>query len=143
MPERLHDRYGLPLTARSPTAIEHYLKGIDQFLAQDIGTEESLAQAVEADEAFALAHAAVALIQQFQGASGEAKLSVAFARARAAGISRRERRHVDVIAAFVDGDRPHALALVCEHLEEFPRDALLLFLRGFLLARSGRQDWQQ
>jgi len=125
------------------TAVECFLQGIDQFLAQDVGAEASLAQAIEADEAFALAHASLALMQQFQGAPAEARRSAAHARAYTGGISRRERQHVDVIATFVDGNPPHALALVYEHLAEFPRDAPLLLLRGFLLGRSGRQDWQQ
>jgi tetratricopeptide (TPR) repeat protein len=145
MPEttRFRDRYGLPLTAGAAIAVQRYLKGIDQFLSLDIGAEVSLAQAIEADEAFTLAHAALALTQQFQGASDEAKLSVMRARARVAGTSRRERQHVDAIATFVDGGGRRALALVHEHLDEFPRDAMLLFLHSFLVARSGSPDWQQ
>jgi hypothetical protein len=142
MPEttRFRDRYGLPLTAGAAIAVQRYLKGIDQFLSLDIGAEVSLAQAIEADEAFTLAHAALALTQQFQGASDEAKLSVMRARARVAGTSRRERQHVDAIATFVDGGGRRALALVHEHLDEFPRDAMLLFLHSFLVARSGSPD---
>ena len=145
MPEisKFHDRYGLPLTADSTTAVECYVKGLDQFLALDVGAEASLAQAIAADETFALAHAALALIHQFQGAPDQAKLSARRARACVVGTSRRERQHVESIAIFVDGGGPRALALVHEHLEEFPRDAVLLFLHGFLIARSGSRDWQQ
>jgi tetratricopeptide (TPR) repeat protein len=145
MPEttKVRDRYGLPLTAGSATAVERYLKGIDQFLSLNIDAEVSLAQAIETDEAFALAHAALALIQQFQGASDEAKRSAVRACACVAGTSRRERHHVDAIATFVHGGGSRALALVHEHLNEFPRDAVLLFLHSFLVARSGSRDWQQ
>jgi hypothetical protein len=140
---KVRDRYGLPLTAGSATVVERYLKGIDQFLSLNIDAEVSLAQAIEADEAFALAHAALALIQQFQGASDEAKQSAVRACACVAGTSRRERHHVDAIATFVHGGGSRALALVHEHLNEFPRDAVLLFLHSFLVARSGSRDWQQ
>ena len=44
---------------------------------------------------------------------------------------------------FVDGGGSRVLPLVHEHLDEFPCDAALLFLHGFLNARSGRADWQQ
>jgi tetratricopeptide (TPR) repeat protein len=137
------DRYGLPLTTHSVTAFEHYRKGIDQFLSADVGAEASLAQAIEADEGFAAAHASLALMQQFQGAAAEAQLRGTRARACSAGLSRRERQYVEAIAGFVEGGSSRILPLVHEHLEEFPRDAVLLFLRGFLNARSGRADWQQ
>jgi hypothetical protein len=44
---------------------------------------------------------------------------------------------------FVDGGGSHMLPLVPAHLEEFPRDAVLLFLRGFLNARSGKKTTAQ
>jgi len=137
------DRYGLPLTTHAVTAVEHYLQGINQFLSADVGAEVSLAQAIEADEGFAAAHASLALMQQFQGAAAEAKQSAARARACSPGLSRRERQYVEVIAGFVEGGGSRVLSLVHEHLEEYPRDAVLLFLHGFLNARSGRTDWQQ
>jgi tetratricopeptide (TPR) repeat protein len=140
---RFQDRYGLTLTTSSATAVEHYLKGIDQFLSVDVGAETSLAHAVAADEGFAAAYASLAVIQQFQGAATEAKHSAARARACMAGLSQRERQYVEAIAMFVDGRGSCVLPLVHAHLEEFPRDAVLLFLHGFLHARSGRADWQQ
>jgi tetratricopeptide (TPR) repeat protein len=137
------DRYGLTLTTSSGTAVECYLTGIDQFLAADIGAETSVTHAIEADAGFAAAHASLAIIQQFQGAAAAAKQSAACARACMSGLSRRERQYVEAIAMFVDGGGSRVLPLVHEHLDEFPRDAVLLFLRGFLNARSGRADWQQ
>jgi tetratricopeptide (TPR) repeat protein len=140
---RFQDRYGLTLTTSSVTAVERYIKGIDQFLSADVGAEGSLAQAIEADEGFAAAYATLALIQQFQGAAAEAKQNAARARGWMAGLSQRERQYVDAIAMFVDGDGSRVLPLVHEHLDEFPCDAVLLFLHGFLNARSGRADWQR
>jgi tetratricopeptide (TPR) repeat protein len=140
---RFQDRYGLTLTTRSVTAVAHYLKGTDQFLSVDVGAEASLAQAIAADDGFAAAHASLALMQQFQGAAAEAQRGAIRARACMAGISKRERQYVEAIAMFVDGGGARVRPLVHEHLEEFPRDAVLLFLHGFLNARSGRADWQQ
>ena len=75
------DRYGLTLTTSSVTAVECYVKGIDQFLSADVGADTALAHAIEADEEFAAAYASLALIQQFQGTAAEAKQSAARARA--------------------------------------------------------------
>lgn len=140
---RFQERYGLTLTTSSVTAVEHYLKGIDQFLSVEVGAEASLAKAIEADNGFAAAHASLALMQQFQGSAAAAKQSAARARACLAGLSRRERQYVEAISMFVDGGGSRVLPLVDEHLEEFPRDAVLLSLHGFLNARSGKADWQQ
>lgn len=132
------DRYGLTLTASSPTAVARYVMGLDQFLAADVGAEASLAQAIEADAAFALAHAALALMQQLQGLPQPAKLGIARARTRLADLSRRERQCIEAIATFVEAGATRAYSLVHAHLDEFPRDVLLLFLHSFLTARSGR-----
>jgi tetratricopeptide (TPR) repeat protein len=140
---RFRDRYGLVLTATAMPAVERYIEGIDQFLSADVGAEDSLAQAIEADEGFAAAYASLALVQQFRGAAAEAKQNAAHARACIAGVSRREAQYVETIAMFVDGGGSRVLPLVHEHLEQFPCDAVLLFLHGFLNARSGRADWQQ
>ncbi|MGH8057328.1 MAG: hypothetical protein ACREOH_08855, partial [Candidatus Entotheonellia bacterium] len=142
-PTGFQDRYGLTLTASSSTAVARYVTGLDQFLAAEVGAEASLAQAIEADEAFPLAHAALALIQQFQGMAEPAKPGIARARARLADVSRRERQCIEAIATFVEAGASRAYPLVHEHLDEFPRDVMLLFLHSFLTARSGRWDWQQ
>jgi len=42
------------------------------------------------------------------------------------GVTRRERQHIEALARAVDGDGPEALALIREHVQEFPRDAFLL-----------------
>jgi tetratricopeptide (TPR) repeat protein len=140
---RFQDRYGLTLTTSSVTAVESCIKGIDQFLSGDVGADTSLAEAIEADEGFAAAYATLAIIQQFQGKAAEAKQSSGHARACTAGLSKRERQYIEAIAMFVDGGGSRVLPFVHEHLNEFPRDAVLLFLHGFLNARSGRADWQR
>src|SRR5262249_41648052 len=44
------------------------------------------------------------------------------------GASDRERSHVEVVAAGVEGKAPKSLALALEHLEEWPRDSVILSL---------------
>jgi tetratricopeptide (TPR) repeat protein len=140
---RFHDRYGLTLTANGAAAVDYYLTGVDRFLSADVGAQAALAQAIEADEGFAAAYATQALVQQLQGLSAEAARHVSGALAHMKAASGRERRYIEAIASFVGGDRSGAESLVEAYLDEFPRDAVLLFLHGFLLGRSGRADWQQ
>ena len=42
------DRYGMPLTTNSQTALAHYAEGLDLALSQNYGAEEAFALAVEA-----------------------------------------------------------------------------------------------
>ena len=141
MPETvtIEDRYGLPMSTSSSTAANHYLEGVDLFLSLNFGPEDAFRKATEADEGFALAHAALSAMLLARAELVEAKATVERASALASGISRRERQHVEAISLFVNGKGPHSLALIREHLDEFPRDALMLKLasRLFLLGCSG------
>ena len=56
----LVDRYGLPVSTTSVTAIEAYVAGADCVLAAVTGAGEHLEQAIRADPEFALAHIALA-----------------------------------------------------------------------------------
>ena len=135
----IRDRYGLELTTASPAAAEHYVEGIDLLLEQGYGPEQCFQQAIELDEGFALAHAALAMTQNFRGAVADAKASVATAQTLVRGATRRERQHVQSIDLFVSGQGPKSLTLLLEHLDEFPRDALLMRVsnRLYLLGCSG------
>jgi tetratricopeptide (TPR) repeat protein len=134
----IEDRYGLAMSTSSSAAAEHYVEGVDLLLSQNFGPDEAFRKATEADEGFALAHGALSLMLMLQARLSDAKASVERASALAAGISRRERRHVEAISLFVNGKGPRSLALIREHLDEFPRDALMLRLasRLFLLGCS-------
>jgi len=73
----------------------------------------------------------------------EARAKAAHARHLAASASERERRHVEIMAAAIEGKSKIALTAAEQHLEEFPRDALVLslLLGAFgLYAFSGRSD---
>ena len=122
------DRYGLPLTTNSTTALAHYAEGLDLALSQNFGAEEAFARAVEADEAFALAHAGLAFMQFIRIAVPEARASADTAQKLAPSLTRRERGHINAVSLFVNGHNHAATAAVQEHLKEFPLDSLLLRL---------------
>ena len=122
------DRYGLPLTASSPTALTHYAEGLDLALSQNFGAEEAFARAAETDDGFALAHAGLAFMQFIRIAVPEARASAETAAQLAPGLTRREQGHIDVVAKFVNGHNHAATAAVQQHLQEFPLDSLLMRL---------------
>ncbi len=130
------DRYGLPITTTSGAARECYVEGVDRLLALDIGAEEALEAAVEADDGLAMAHAALAFLRQFLGRPQAARLAAQLATSRAVVASRRERQHIGALAAAITAD-PGALDLVNEHLDAFPRDALVLYQAMFLVSFGG------
>jgi hypothetical protein len=136
----LHDRRGLPLSTRSPLAVERYDEGVELIQSGNLGGGEKLREALVADEGFALAHAALALVHQLDGDIAAARESAAHGVALAPGTTRREQQHARAVAAAVGGDAPGALGLMREHLAEFPRDALLLGQSSQLQNFSGRAD---
>ena len=123
-----NDRYGLPVSTSSNTALSHFETGLDLALAQSYGAEEEFAQAIEADEGFALARAALAFMQATRVAMPEARESAESAVKQSSGISQRERQYIDIVSKFVNGQNHPATAAVHEHLDEFPLDAMILRL---------------
>ena len=120
------DRYGLAVSTSSAAARDHYVAGVDLFLAALPGAEQAFDRALAADPRFALAEAGRARTLQLVARMDEARAAVALARELAAPLVRRERQHVEVLALVVDGKGPSALEAARAHLEEFPRDAMVL-----------------
>jgi tetratricopeptide (TPR) repeat protein len=133
------DRYGLPLSTDSPRAAERYVEGLDRLLSWSSGAGASFEQAIAADEGFALAHAALAVIRRLRGDVDRARASARQARVLGAGATRAEQRHI----AAVTSEPPRALPLLAEHLTELPRDAIALQLMLMLVARSGVAEWRE
>ena len=136
----LADRYGLTLSTTSTAAARHYQDGMDRLLSYGLGADQSFAAALGADEGFALAHAGAALFSLFQGDGAAAKAAIERARGLAAGTTRRERQHVEALAAIAGGESARGLGLIEEHLKEFPRDALLVNQAGSTIGLGGRPD---
>jgi tetratricopeptide (TPR) repeat protein len=133
------DRYGLPITTNSTIAADLYFEGVDRLLSQNYGPDEKFVQAIEADEGLALAHGGLAVMLALQGDLTNAKESVAQAKLLAKGTTRREQQHVEAMSLFINGQGHQSLALIREHVAEFPRDMFMLRLasRLFLLGCSG------
>lgn len=138
------DRYGLPLSTTSDAAASAYRKGIDLLLAGWTGTAEALERAIEADPDFALAHIARARMHSFYQQGELARKKAALARELVAKRgTERERSHVEALALAVEGRLPEALAVTLNHVETWPRDAVVLALPlgAFgLFAFSGMAD---
>ncbi|PYM92161.1 MAG: hypothetical protein DME04_16280 [Candidatus Rokuibacteriota bacterium] len=137
------DRYGLPLSTSSAIAAEHYQSGTDRLLSYGFGADQSFAAAVAADGEFALAHAGRALFALFQGDGAAAKAAIERARGPVARATRRERQHVEALAAIAGGEAARGLGLIEEHVREFPRDALLVHQAGSAIGLGGRADREE
>ena len=140
------DRFDLPLTTASDAAAAAYRDGFDRLLAAWTGVEEAFDRAIAADPEFALAYIARARMHATFAHGGEARACAARARDLAAKTTDRERGHVHVIASAIEGKPAEALAAAEQHLDTYPRDALvlLLLLGAFgLYAFSGRSDHDQ
>jgi Tfp pilus assembly protein PilF len=137
------DRYDLPLTTSSDQAATVYGEGLDLILAGWASADAALDRAIAADPDFALAHIARARVHQIQGEAAQARAAAARARQAAASATPREQRHVEIVADAVEGKPKQALTAAEQHLEDYPRDALVfsMLLGAFgLYAFSGRVD---
>ncbi len=129
----MQDRYGLPITTGSSRAADLFVDGLDILLSMNHGAPERIAQAIEADDSFAVAHATLAYRFMFEGKVEDARKSIKRAAARAEGLTRRERLYVAVIHAYIHSPGHEALSLMKEYLREFPRDILILYIANNLL----------
>jgi tetratricopeptide (TPR) repeat protein len=137
MPD-LADRHGHALSTRSPLAVERYDRGLDLQLSLNAGGVEGLASAVEADPTFALGYAALAFAHWYRSDIPAAKASLQQAEALADATLPRERQHIQIVSKFIGGAGAQALPLMYEHLEAYPRDALIIHLVMTTTAGSGR-----
>src|SRR5437763_1791322 len=137
------DSYGLPLTTGSDSAAAFYRDGVELLLSAWCGSEQAFDKAISEDPGFALAHIARARVHQLHMEIAEARTMAALARELATIATRRERQHVAILAAAIEGKPKDALTGAEQHLDEFPCDALVfgLLLGAFgLYAFSGRAD---
>ena len=138
------DRYGLPISTSSEAAARAYRDGIDLMLAGWTGPAEKLEHAIAADPEFALAHIARARLHSFYQQGDLARNKAAIARTLVAKRgTERERSHVEALALAIEGRTHEALAATLKHVENWPRDAMVLALPlgAFgLFAFSGMAD---
>ncbi len=117
-PVRLADPSGYPLTTASTTAATAYGDAVGATVTGSPAAGH-FARALAADLRFALARAGLALSSP---APRVARLHLAEGDGR---LTRRERQHVDVAVALLEGDTARASALGSEHLAEFPLDLVI------------------
>ena len=139
----LTDRYGLTVTTESPAALAPFQDGMDRLLAYGPGAEESFAAALAADDGLAVAHVGRALLAAVQGDAASARAAAGRARETVAGATRRERQHAEAVSALVAGETARGLALVDEHVKDFPRDAVLVNQASSSIALAGRSDREE
>src|SRR5579859_6429056 len=111
----LEDRYGNPLTTSSPAARDAYVAGMDRLLSGDAGIVAAFEKASAADEAFALAHIALARTLQVQGRGGEVKAPIERGLALAAGTTAREQSHIAIFEQILTGRGGTAIPAILEH----------------------------
>jgi hypothetical protein len=141
------DRYGLAISTSSEVAAQRYREGIDLLLSAWPGASEALDTAIEADPDFALAHAARSRTHLIYAEMQPAREKAATARQLVArNGSTREKSHVEILALTTEGQPAKALELALDHLDSWPRDALIMSLPlgAFgLFAFSGMADHDQ
>ena len=138
------DRYGLPLSTASDAAAAAYRDSVDLMLAGWTGMAETLERAIAADPDFALPLVARARVHAFYQQGDLARNKAALARELVATRgTERERSHVETLALAIEGRLSEAIASTLQHIESWPRDALVLSLPlgAFgLFAFSGMAD---
>ena len=121
----MNDRFDLPLSTHTEAA-EAYIGAVDNLLRADAKLVERFDDVLKLDPDFALAEIARARCLAIYGEGAGARASASRAQSLARHTSRREQQHVNALALAVEGRANEALRAIREHLEEFPRDALVL-----------------
>lgn len=141
------DSRGLAISTQSAEAAQLYREGVDLLLSAWPGAVETLRRAIEADPAFALAHAALARAFAIRAQPVEARASIATASDLVArNGTPRERSHIATLTFAVTGQAAKALPAVLAHIDTWPRDVVVfsLPLGAFgLFAFSGMADHDQ
>src|SRR5579871_2258542 len=119
---KMKDRYGNELSTSSTAACDTYVRGVDSLMAATAGTDAFFAEAVAADEGFALGHIGLARAKQLLGRGHEAKAPRARALELAASTTPREQSHIAIFDKILTGQADAALAAIKEHLGSWPRD---------------------
>ena len=139
MPSKIEDRFGMTLTTNSVAAAEAVVEGVDRMLSQNHGPDLKFQEAIDLDEGFSFAHACLAYFDMQKARPDDAKMGMERAMSLSDGITRRERQQIEAVAHWINGKGRDSIALIKEHLGEFPRDGLLMRLahRLYMLGCSG------
>ncbi len=142
----LLDRYDLPLSTRSSVARDAYVAGCDLLLSMYPGALQAFDRAIEADPDFAFAHIGRAQSLLLYSDFAEARAARAKAGSLAARLPAREASHVGFFLTLADGDGDRSLAALLAHIDQWPRDAMVLTPTAFtngLIGSSGEPRQKQ
>jgi tetratricopeptide (TPR) repeat protein len=132
------DRYGLPVSAASPAALDAYDRAVHGLFGWDARALAFFRAATDADPDLALAHAGAGVCLFLEERFDEARAAAETARAAAAGQTARERGHVEALALFLSGKPVEAERAMREHLDAYPRDLMVLQRLYFMWFWQGR-----
>jgi tetratricopeptide (TPR) repeat protein len=142
----LTDRYGLGVPTTSADARDAYVEGCDLLLTAYPGAIAAFDQAIGFDPGLALAYLGKGRAQQLGGDVAGSRASLAEAEKRADGLPARVGSQIEVFRRLFTGQGTDALIAVRAHLDEWPRDALVLGTtanQGGLIGLSGRSGREQ
>jgi tetratricopeptide (TPR) repeat protein len=121
----IRDRFDYPISTTSQTAKDHYINAVDLLLAGQVGISKTFQSAIEADPDFTLGYVGKARGLQFEGDMAAAKTTMDKAREIARPLDAREQSHVNAFGLLIDGKGPLAYAAIRDHVDTYPRDALV------------------
>ena len=139
----MQDAFGNTVRSTSAAAVHAYDRAVDSYLHALPGVFEATEEALAHDPGFSLAHVLRGLAHAMYGRGDEARKCLSQARAGIASASDRERGHVDLIGAIIDGRILDALSAVEHHANRHPTDVVAIApaLGAYgLFAFSGRAD---
>lgn len=139
----MQDAFGNPVGSSSMAAVRAYDRAVDAYLHAFPGVLEATEEALAHDPGLAAAHALRGLFFGMYSRGTDARASLACARECSTHASDRERAHVELVGAIIEGRGREALALVEQHTDRYPTDivAVAPALGAYgLFAFSGRRD---
>ncbi len=121
----LKDQYGNGLTTSSHAARDGYVAALDLMLEGQGGIRAGFQSVVEADAGFALGWVGLARAYQYAGDMPAALNAIETAKSLTSGVSAREVSHVAALDLMLSGRLAEAYSAIREHVQAFPRDALV------------------
>lgn len=135
------DQRGLSLTTGSAAAASAYNRAIERYFEYRLDTMKHVKAALEADPDFVMALCLQGYLLMLFGTNAvldKARLAHGACLERLEAANPRERRHVEALGAWIEGDIEGTVALWDRILFDHPLDLLALRLQHFALFWLGR-----
>ncbi|HEX2500228.1 MAG TPA: hypothetical protein VHO73_02135 [Methylomirabilota bacterium] len=132
------DAYGLPVTTAAVPALSRYDDAVRDLLGWGRSALDAFREAAALDPGLAVAQAGQAVCLFLEERFAPAREAAEAARVAAARQTARERSHVEAVALLVGGRTTQAERQMVEHLDAWPRDAVVLQRLYFVWFWQGR-----